>query len=66
MVKESLVRYRLKWFGTNGTNYYIYAWYGSGGDGKQNAAFDTLTSANESIKAEFKLKKGYHIQVLLL
>lgn len=44
-------------FGTNGTNYYIYAWYGSGGDGKQNAAFDTLTSANESIKAEFKLKK---------
>lgn len=44
-------------FGTNGTNYYIYAWYGSGGDGKQNAAFNTLTSANESIKAEFKLKK---------
>lgn len=44
-------------FGTNGTNYYIYAWYGSGGDGKQNAAFDTLKSTDESIKAEFKLKK---------
>ncbi len=46
--------------GTNGTNYYIYAWYSSGGTaggGMQNAAFDTLTSADESIKAEFKLKK---------
>lgn len=46
--------------GTNGTNYYIYAWYSSGGTaggGMQNAAFDTLTSADESMKAEFKLKK---------
>lgn len=44
-------------FGTNGTNYYIYAWYGSGGAGKQNADFDTLKSTDESIKTEFKLKK---------
>lgn len=43
--------------GTNGTNYYIYAWYGSGGSGKQNAEFDTLKSTNTSVKAAFKLQK---------
>lgn len=44
-------------FGTNGTNYYIYAWYGGGDAGKQNTDFNTFKSTDESIKTEFKLKK---------
>lgn len=43
--------------GSNGTNYYIYAWWGSGGNGKQNTEFNTLTSTNVSSKANFKLVK---------
>ena len=43
-------------FGTNGTNYYIYAWYGSGGDGKQNAAFDTLTVSYTHLTLPTKLE----------
>lgn len=43
--------------GSNGDNYYIYAWEGAGGDGHQNASFDTIRGANENNKAAFKLEK---------
>lgn len=43
--------------GSRGTNYYVYAWYGDGNNGKNNIEFDTLTSTDVNIKAPFKLEK---------
>lgn len=43
--------------GSNGSNYYIYAWEGAGGNNHQNISFDTLRSTDEHAKSAFKLKK---------